>query len=125
MGLEPELAAYRAGFARTAPPGRSALYESKIQELSATFAIEKTITLGDEAPDFVLLDPYGRLVSLSDAIQNGSTVITFYRGGWCPYCNIQLRAYQAALPKITNLGARLPDPLDLGALILAGSMWTI
>jgi peroxiredoxin len=34
-------------------------------------------------------------------------VLTFYRGGWCPYCNIQLRAYQAALPQMTALGARL------------------
>jgi hypothetical protein len=33
--------------------------------------------------------------------------VTFYRGGWCPYCNIQLRAYQAVLPEMTTLGARL------------------
>ena len=34
-------------------------------------------------------------------------MVTFYRGGWCPYCNIQLRAYQAVLPQIAALGARL------------------
>ena len=34
-------------------------------------------------------------------------LLTFYRGGWCPYCNIQLRAYQAILPEMAALGARL------------------
>jgi hypothetical protein len=34
-------------------------------------------------------------------------VVTFYRGGWCPYCNVQLRAYQQVLGEITRLGAKL------------------
>ena len=46
-------------------------------------------------------------MSLYDLLQSGPAVVTFYRGGWCPYCNIQLRAYQAVLPDITELGARL------------------
>ncbi len=40
-------------------------------------------------------------------LRRGPAVVTFYRGGWCPYCNLQLRAYQAALPEMTALGAQL------------------
>src|SRR5271155_2454374 len=107
MGLEHQLAAFKAEFARTAPAGRPALYEAKIDELRASFALERAIRSGNQAPDFTLPDPQGRDVSLGAPLKEGPAVITFYRGGWCPYCNIQLRAYQAALPEITALGAQL------------------
>jgi peroxiredoxin len=107
MGLEQQLAAFKAEFARTAPAGRPALYEAKIDELRASFALEAAIAAGDEAPDFVLPDLRDNSVSLSTVLRHGPAVVTFYRGGWCPYCNIQLRAYQAVLPEITALGSRL------------------
>ena len=107
MELEQQLAAFRAEFARTAPAGRPALYEAKIEELRASFALEAAIGTGGKAPDFALPDVLGNAVSLSGLLRRGPAVVTFYRGGWCPYCNIQLRAYQAILPQITALGARL------------------
>jgi peroxiredoxin len=107
MGLDQQLAAFKAEFARTAPAGRPALYEAKIEELRASFALEKAIGVGGRAPDFALPDPRGKPVSLSGLLKLGPVVVTFYRGGWCPYCNMQLRAYQAALPEMTALGARL------------------
>jgi len=107
MGLQQQLDAFRAEFAHTAPPGRPALYEAKIEELRANFALETAIRIGDKAPDFTLPDAQGRTVSLGALLEEGSTVVTFYRGGWCPYCNIQLRAYQMVLPDVTALGARL------------------
>lgn len=107
MGLEQQLAAFKAEFARIAPAGRPALYEAKIEELRASFAREEAIGVDDQAPHFVLPDAQDKPVSLSNLLQLGPVVVTFYRGGWCPYCNIQLRAYQAALPEITALGARL------------------
>jgi peroxiredoxin len=107
MELEQQLAAFKAEFARTAPAGRPALYEAKIEELRASFALEKAIGVGDQAPDFTLPDAQGKPIRLSNLLQFGPVVMTFYRGGWCPYCNIQLRAYQAALPEMIELGARL------------------
>jgi peroxiredoxin len=107
MGLQQQLDAFRAEFARTAPAGRPALYEAKIEELRAGFAQERAIRTGDAAPDFSLPDPRGRDVALAALLAAGPVVVTFYRGGWCPYCNIQLRAYQAVLPEMTALGARL------------------
>jgi peroxiredoxin len=107
MGLQQQLDAFKAEFARTAPAGRPALYDAKIEELRASFALERAIGLEDQAPDFTLPDPEGRTVALSELLRTGPAVVTFYRGGWCPYCNIQLRAYQGVLPEMAALGARL------------------
>jgi peroxiredoxin len=107
MGLQQQLDVFKAEFAHTARAGRPALYEAKIEELRASFALERAIRTGDQAPDFTLPDPRGRGVSLGTLLEAGPAVVTFYRGGWCPYCNIQLRAYQAILPEMTALGARL------------------
>ena len=62
---------------------------------------------GDLAPDFTL--PNARTVSvrLGDLLRRGPVVVSFYRGAWCPYCNLELRALQAALPQIRSLGAAL------------------
>ena len=107
MGLDQQLAEFKAEFVRTAPAERVGLYEAKIEELRESFALESAIGVGAIAPDFRLPDAKGNAVSLSDLLRRGPVVVTFYRGGWCPYCNIQLRAYQAALPEMTALGARL------------------
>ncbi len=107
MGLQRQLAAFKAELVRTAPADRLALYEAKIEELRASFALDAATGVGDVAPDFTLPDARGKPVALADLLRSGPVVVTFYRGGWCPYCNIQLRAYQAALPEMTALGARL------------------
>lgn len=65
------------------------------------------IAIGQVAPDFELPDPKGNLQLLSDLLVNGPVVVTFYRGSWCPYCNLQLRALQARLSEIHTLGAQL------------------
>jgi peroxiredoxin len=107
MGLSEQLAAFKAEFARTAPAGRPALYEAKIEELRSSFARAEAAGTGDTAADFSLPDARGGSVSLSYLLRSGPAVVTFYRGGWCPYCNIQLRTYEAALPQIKALGASL------------------
>jgi peroxiredoxin len=107
MGLLEQLAAFKAEFARTAPAGRPALYEAKIEELRSSFARAEAAGTGDRAADFSLPDARGGSVSLSYLLRSGPAVVTFYRGGWCPYCNIQLRTYEAALPQIKALGASL------------------
>ena len=107
MSLQQELDAFRAEFTRTAPAERAALYDAKVEEMRRNFPRDQIPAVGDRAPDFTLPDAQGRPLSLSDSLRTGPVVVTFYRGGWCPYCNIQLRAYQQALPQITALGGRL------------------
>jgi peroxiredoxin len=107
MSLQDELDALRAEFMRTAPPGRAALYDAKVEELRQSFPIENALKTGNDAPDFTLPNPSGQPVSLVGLLRGGPVVVTFYRGGWCPYCNLQLRAYQQVLDEITALGGKL------------------
>lgn len=71
MRLQQQLDAFKAEFARTAPAGRPALYEARIDELRANFVLEAAIRTGDEAPDFMLPDPQGRTVSLGVMLRWG------------------------------------------------------
>ena len=63
--------------------------------------------VGDTAPDFELPDARGGSVTLGSLRRDGPVVLVFYRGAWCPYCNLQLRAFQAALEDIRADGATL------------------
>jgi peroxiredoxin len=58
------------------------------------------LSVGDKAPDFTLPDQLGRSVSLRERLASGPVVLAFYRGEWCPFCNLHLRALQEALPEI-------------------------
>lgn len=63
--------------------------------------------LGDRAPDFTLSDGDGKPVALADLLARGPLVISFYRGVWCPYCNMELQALETARPAYAALGASL------------------
>ena len=88
-------------------PERFAIMEAENAALTATFEAQPGLGVGDQAPGFVLPDALGGPVDLSDRLSKGPVVLNFYRGGWCPYCNFELRAYQAALPRMGELGASL------------------
>lgn len=67
----------------------------------------KAIAVGQPAPEFALPNAQGETVALSAVLADGPAVVIFYRGSWCPYCNLQLRAMQARMPEIRELGAQL------------------
>ncbi|MTH51955.1 redoxin domain-containing protein [Bacillus mangrovi] len=67
----------------------------------------KGLELGDQIPDFVLPDASGKKVSIANLLKKGPVVITFYRGGWCPYCNLELKGYESVLSEIHEAGAEL------------------
>jgi len=79
----------------------------------ATAALEEagiaqhSLKTGDVAPDFSLPDIHGTEVRLAEMLAKGPAVLSFYRGGWCPFCNLELRALQKALPEINSLGASI------------------
>lgn len=68
---------------------------------------ENAISIGEHAPDFLLPSAQGYDVSLADLLVKGPVVLTFYRGDWCPYCNLQLKAMHGRLAEIHGLGAEL------------------
>lgn len=76
-------------------------------EVVASGIANSSIGVGLKAPDFSLPNADGTIVSLSSLLAGGPVVLAFYRGGWCPYCSIELRALQDKLVEITAAGATL------------------
>ena len=63
------------------------------------------LEVGERAPDFRLPNAAGQDVSLEERLSQGPVVLTFYRGAWCPICNLQLLALHRAVPDVRSLGA--------------------
>lgn len=68
---------------------------------------EKALDLNCAAPDFTLPTATGESFKLSEALNKNAVVLTFYRGSWCPCCNLQLNALQKINDEIKVLGAQL------------------
>ena len=105
--LSSELAAFKAGFAGRVPPATVAMMEGATAKLKGTGIESSAKRAGDGAPSVSLPNAKGDMVSLESLWKNGPVVAIFYRGGWCPYCKLELRAWQKHLAELTNLGATL------------------
>ena len=106
MSLKEELAEYRAGWFKRVPAARQAIMERHIAELRNGLA-KTALKVGDHAPTIKLRNVRGETVDVSALLKKGPVIVTFYRGGWCPYCNLELRAFQRVLPEIKAAGATL------------------
>jgi len=107
MSLKEELDAFRSEFmAKVSPEIREAMVQADM-ELAASGIARNALKAGDRAPDFRLPDARGGYVRLKALLAKGPVVVSFYRGGWCPYCNLELRSLQNALSEIKRLGAEL------------------
>lgn len=112
MSLQDKLDAFKADFKGGkapyfAPPEIHPVMERATAELIASGQAERALRAGDKAPLFTLNDPNGTPVSSEELLAKGPLVISFYRGVWCPYCNLELQALQEALPSFEALGASL------------------
>jgi peroxiredoxin len=112
MTLQDRLDAFKADFEAVKPPYNASpswieTMHRATAELIASGQAERAKKAGDLAPAFTLNDADNRPVSSKELLAEGPLVVTFYRGVWCPYCNMEVQAIQAALPEITNRGARI------------------
>ena len=82
-------------------------FQKSLDDLAATGILEKAKNNGDIAPNFVLPDQNGKEVDLYKLLEEGPVVLIWYRGVWCPYCNITLRHYQEELGHFKKYGATL------------------
>ena len=94
-------------FREALPQEVGALIEQGAGEISALDIVENALKKGDEAPAFDLKKYGGGTGTLAGYLEEGPLVVTFYRGVWCPYCNLQLKEYEDRLSEITALGANL------------------
>jgi peroxiredoxin len=83
------------------------VYDRDAEALGAGDTFAGALRAGDHAPSFRLPDARGGEVALADLLADGPVVLVFYRGAWCPYCNLQLAAFQSALADIRAAGATL------------------
>ncbi len=108
MSLQDHLDAFKADFeGRKAPPEVVAAMHRATAALTASGQADRALQAGARAPDFGLPDATGRMVRAADLLAEGPLVITFYRGVWCPYCNMELQAIEAAAAEIRSLGASI------------------
>ena len=107
MSLEKDLANKKAESVAKIPKEALAVMMKATEELSASGIVEKAPKKGEKLKEFKLPNQTGESRSLASLCENGPVVVTFYRGGWCPYCNLQLAAYQQMLPEIKAAGATL------------------
>jgi peroxiredoxin len=105
--LTQQLADYQAGFKQRAPADRVAMMEAATAQLRATGIEAHALQVGAALPALTLPDAMGQPVDLKALNATGPLVIVFYRGGWCPYCNLELREWQRLLPQLRELGATL------------------
>ena len=76
-------------------------------ELDAQGVGDQSLKIGDMIPDMSMNDAHGNSLNSVDLCADGPAIFTFYRGGWCPYCNLELKAYQELLGDIKALGGTL------------------
>jgi peroxiredoxin len=83
-----------------------AVFDRSIQDLLHQGVPAGTVEVGATLDPFTLSDATGAMVTLDQLVAAGPAVIVFYRGGWCPYCNLALRTYQKELlPNLAAFGA--------------------
>ncbi|GAA5066595.1 peroxiredoxin-like family protein [Nocardia callitridis] len=98
----------KAAAAEQLPAEVVATFDRGIHDFLAAGIPTDAVRTGQELAPFTLDDATGTPVSLDDLVASGPAVIVFYRGGWCPYCNVALRTYQQELlPQLKASGARL------------------
>lgn len=105
--LKATLDAKKAAFEKKASKEKKRIYAEGIDAVVASGIIKTAKQLGDTAPDFSLKNATEQTVQLSDYLEKGPVVLTWYRGSWCPYCNMTLARLQKELPNFKAAGASL------------------
>ncbi|HEX9361792.1 MAG TPA: redoxin domain-containing protein [Bradyrhizobium sp.] len=112
MSLQTMLDAFKVDFEAGKPPysvPRSVIetMHRATAELIESAAAQRARKAGDVAPSFSLKDPEGNVVNSAELLKRGPLVLSFYRGVWCPYCNMELQALEAAKAEFDKYGATL------------------
>ncbi len=107
MKLTREIAEFEAEKKRSHARDVLDMIDLTTADLVATGIAERALSVGDTAPDFTLPDALGKDIRLGALLAEGPAILNFYRGSWCPYCNLELRAYQRELQRIRERGAEL------------------
>lgn len=105
--LQTELDSFRDAWTQRVGPEIATLVARDIEDVRQSGLLDRVARPGDSLPALTLPNAMGESVDLRALAEAGPLVIVFYRGGWCPYCNLELRGYQQRLAEIEAHGATL------------------
>jgi len=105
--LKDDIDAYNAKKKERLPPEILGAMAQATEDLKRAGIENRALRTGDTVPDFELPDQHGSLRRLSNYLAESPVVLNVYRGGWCPYCNMEMKALHDVLPDIKGRGARL------------------
>jgi peroxiredoxin len=105
--LASELRDFNASVRAQAPAAVVANIDLANQRLTESGLTERALRVGQRVPHFSLPDATGRSIDSNALLAKGPLVISFYRGAWCPYCNLELQAWQRHMEELRALGATL------------------
>lgn len=97
----------KQAFLEKADSSKITAYEKGIKDVETTGILDNALNLGAKAKDFTLSNANGDSVNLYALLENGPVILTWYRGGWCPYCNLTLRYLQQSIPEFKKYNAQL------------------
>lgn len=107
MSLAQMLNELVADLSSKSAPEPVAVMRRLIADLEAAGVGKDALKAGDILPDATLTSAAGQPVRILELLTKGPMIINFYRGGWCPLCNLELRAYQNILDEIEAAGGQL------------------
>jgi len=107
MTLTNQINEFREEFLPQLPEGVAGKLDEGVQKMLASHGETNGLKVGQKMPSFSLSSATERVVYSENLLKEGTVVISFYRGGWCPYCNLELRALQDILPEIEKHGGSL------------------
>ncbi|KAH7037032.1 thioredoxin-like protein [Microdochium trichocladiopsis] len=117
MGQNEELKAISANFKKIGDPATLEKIYGGLDKFTAVYdPSTAAVKAGDKLPDFTMTDATGKPVSSSELLSQGAILVTFYRGSWCPYCNVavqylqqNLDAFKAKGVTLVAISPELPD----------------
>ena len=105
MGLQDKLTAFKKDFVSKVPEAVVETVGRATAQLNASGQAERAVPLASTLPPFRLQNQDRQEVQLSNLLAKGPLVVSFFRGGWCPYCNLELEALSEVTPQIREIGA--------------------
>ena len=107
MSLKAQIDAFNVQKEANLPADVLALMNTTNEELIAQHIRNNALQVGDKIENFILPNHLGKNIELADLLDKGPVVVSFYRGAWCPYCNLELKALNDFLPQFKTKSAQL------------------